>query len=568
MINLEPRTLKQVFNRSVELYANLPALSMVDEQPMTYGELGEQVNTLSTILHKRGITAGDRVAILSENQPNWGVAYFAITTMGAIAVPILPDFHANEVLHILRHSSAKAIFISEKQFQKIEDTDVETLHTIFLIEDFSVISAETRVERLKNVLRDGQREYAKLKEAALKMARRLPQDVREEDIASIIYTSGTTGHSKGVVLTHKNLVFDALATIKIQKVTSDDRLLSVLPLSHTYENTVGFLIPMLQGASIYYLDKPPVARVLLPAMQKVKPTIMLTVPLIMEKIYKMRLLPKFTSSSLMRYLYSKPAIRKRLHRMAAKKVLKMFGGEVHFFGIGGALLAPDVELFLREGRFPYAIGYGLTETSPIVAGCSPNVTRYRSTGPALPGVEVRIVNPNPATGEGEICIRGENVMQGYYNDPERTAEVIDAEGWFHSGDLGVLDEDGFLYIKGRLKNMILGPSGENIYPEGIESIINKSDLVLESLVYKEHGHLVARVHLNYEELDKEFKTRKLSESQIAQHIQQKLEDLRKQVNANVSSFSRLNKLIEQPEPFEKTPTKKIKRYLYVSQEEV
>lgn len=565
MNNRESRTLKQVLNHSVEEHADHPALSMVDESPITYRELGEQVRTLSNILYKRGVVAGDRVAILSENQPNWGVSYFAITTMGAVAVPVLPDFHANEVHHILRHSAAKAIFISEKQYQKLEDTDIESLQTIFLIEDFSVISADTRIDRLKNVLRDGQREYARLKEAALKMAGRLPQDVQEDDVASIIYTSGTTGHSKGVVLSHKNLVFDAMATIEIQDVTPRDRLLSVLPLSHTYENTVGFIIPMMRGASIYYLDKPPVARVLLPALEKIKPTIMLTVPLIIEKIYKMRILPRFTGSALMRHLYSKPVFRKRLNRVAAKKVLKMFGGELHFFGIGGALLAPEVELFLRDGNFPYAIGYGLTETSPIVAGCGPLVTRYRSTGPALPGVEVRIHDPHPDSGEGEIWVRGDNVMQGYYNDPERTAEVIDVDGWFRTGDLGVLDADGYLYIKGRLKNLILGPSGENIYPEEIESIINKSDMVLESLVYQEQGQLMARVHLNYEELDKEFKSRKLTESQIAQQIQQKLQDLRKEVNANVSSFSRLNQIIEQPEPFEKTPTKKIKRYLYVSQ---
>ncbi len=564
MYPLEKMTLKHLLERSVKLYNTRPALSMVDGQPITYEQLGHQVQTLSGVLYNQGITPGDRVAILSENKPTWGIAFFAITTMGAVAVPILPDFHSNSVQHILRHSGAKAIFISKKQYHKIEDARIESLNTIFLIDDFSVISSETRASKLKEVIKEGQKEYMRLKEAALKIIGRVRSEVQENDIASIIYTSGTTGHSKGVILTHKNFVFDATATLKIQTVTSEDRLLSILPLSHSYECTIGFLIPLMQGACIYYIDKTPVARVLLPAMEKIKPTMMLTVPLIMEKIYKTRILPQFTQNGVMRKMYKIPILRKRLHRIAAMKVYKMFGGKLRFFGIGGALLDPNVELFLREGKFPYAIGYGLTETSPLIAGSSPKATKYRSTGPAIPGVEIRINQPNPVTGEGEIWVRGENVMKGYYNDPERTKEVLLPDGWFRTGDLGLLDKDGYLYIKGRLKNMIVGPNGENIYPEEIESVINECDYVLESLVYQDNGQLIARVHLNYELLDEEFKSSKLSETQIAQRIREKLEEVRNFVNSRVPAFSRIKKVIEQPEPFEKTPTQKIKRYLYVT----
>jgi long-chain acyl-CoA synthetase len=252
-----------------------------------------------------------------------------------------------------------------------------------------------------------------------------------------------------------------------------------------------------------------------------------------------------------------------LHRAAGKKLLQTFGGELHFFGIGGAKLAPDVEQFLRDAEFPYAIGYGLTETAPLIAGSSPNKTRFRSTGPPIPGVDLRIYQPDPITGHGEIQVRGQNVMTGYYRDKERTNEVFTDDGWFRTGDLGILDEDGYLYIKGRSKNMILGPSGENIYPEEIESRINANPLVLESLVYDEGGQLTARVHLNYEELEKE-KVGNKSESRVTEEIKRLLEDIREQVNASASVFARLKKIIEQPEPFEKTPTKKIKRYLYVS----
>ena len=563
-MSLEKMTFKHVLKNSVEKYGERPALSMVNGEPITYRQLGEKVHTLSTILADRGIKAGDRVAILSENMPNWGIAYFAITTMGAIAVPILPDFHANEVLHILRHSEAKAIFISEKQYNKLEEARIEGLKTLFILDNFSLIPPETTMDKLNEIIIEGQREFTKIKESAMKIAGREFAKVREDDIASFIYTSGTTGHSKAVMLTHKNFVFDALETLKIQHVSQEDRLLSVLPLSHCYEFTIGFLIPLIQGAAVYYLDKPPVAKVLLPAMQKVKPTMMLTVPLIMEKLFKTKVLPQFTSSSVTRFFYNLSFFRIKLHKIAAAKIHKMFGGELRFFGIGGALLAPEVEQFMREGNFPYAIGYGLTETSPLIAGSSPDVTKFRSTGIILPGIEVKIDQPNPETGEGEICVRGANVMKGYFKDPERTARVLSSDGWFRTGDLGMMDKDGYLYIKGRMNSMIVGPSGENIYPEEIESIINRSDYVLESIVYQDNGQLIARIHLNYELLDKELASSKLSETQISQHIKKKLEEIRRQVNANVSAFSRINKVIEQTEPFEKTPTKKIKRFLYTN----
>ncbi len=563
MESLEQQTLKCLLERSVALFAARPALSLVGGTPLTYGQLGFEVRALAEVLHGRGIRRGDRVAILADSSPRWGVAYFAITTMGAVAVPILPDFHANEVQHILRHSGARAAFLGQRQFAKLEEADLPDLRTLFLIDDFSLVPPATPMDRFQEILQEGQREFTRLKEAALAMAQRPPADVGEEDIASIIYTSGTTGHAKGVVLRHRNLVFDAVATLGIQDVGCEDRFLSVLPMSHSYECTIGFLIPMMQGASVYYLDRPPVPRVLLPALERVKPTMMLTVPLIMEKLFKTTVLPRLTGSALRRRLYQLAPVRRRLHRMAAAKIHRLFGGQLRFFGIGGALLAPDVEQFLRDGGFPYAIGYGLTETSPLVAGCSPAVTRYRATGVVIPGVEVRLEGADGTTGEGEIWVRGRNVMQGYYRDPERTAEVLTADGWFRTGDLGAFDRDGYLYIKGRLKNMILGASGENIYPEEIEAVINRSDLVMESLVYQDGGQLVARVHPNYEAFEADYAGQGLTESQLATRISARLESLRTDVNLSVSGFCRVSRFIEQPEPFEKTPTRKIKRYLYV-----
>lgn len=563
MISLESRTLRSVLRQSRLRFSERIALSTVDGEALTFRRLGELADELSRVLHDQGIIPGDRVALLSENKPNWGIAFFAITTMGAIAVPILPDFHPSEIHHILRHSESRALFVSKKLLGTLEDQEFTHLSTRLLLDDLSIIPPERPPDRIRNLIDQGSREIARLKEAALRVTGKIGEEVREEDVASIIYTSGTTGHSKGVMLTHRNLVSDTLATSQLVDVTEEDRFLSILPLSHSYECTLGLIAPVMLGASVYYLDRPPSAGVLMPAMAKVRPTVMLSVPLVIEKIYKGKIHPKLTGNPVVRGLYSIPLFRKRLNAAAGRKLLASFGGALRIFTIGGAPLAPDVELFLREARFPYAIGYGLTETSPLIAGSPPQSTRFRSTGFPVSGARIRIDNPDPATGEGEILVRGPMVMKGYYRDPKRTADVMTQDGWFRTGDLGVFDGNGYLYIKGRLKNMILGPSGKNIYPEEIESTINEFDIVLESLVFQEDNQLAARVHLNYEELDRIYSRLQLTESQVREKMRALLEDLRKQINARLSSFSRIQKLVEQREPFEKTPTQKIKRHLYV-----
>lgn len=560
--NLSTLTLNALLKNSAQTYPTHIALGEVDGATINYSALQDKVHVVSELLSNQGIIAGDRVALLSENKPQWGIAYFAITTMGAVVVPILPDFTTAEVQHIVRHSGAKAIFVSEKLYSKVEDEFESSLRSVFIIEDFSLIPLRTKGERLKEFIDQGGIELDKLIGAAKRWAGRT-REVQEDDLASIIYTSGTTGNSKGVMLTHKNIVSDAIATTGIIDVNHTDRLLSILPLSHAYECTLGLVLVLLVGAAVYYVDKPPTARVLTPALQSVKPTIMCSVPLVIEKIFKTRILPQFTQKRVVRGLYGINFMRRTLHRAAGKKLLRFFGGELRSFCIGGASLAPEVEHFLREAQFPYAIGYGLTETAPLIAGTDPAGTVLRSTGKPLPGVEIKIDKPNPHTGEGEILVRGPMVMQGYYKDEDRTAEVLDAEGWLRTGDLGAFDRNGYLYIKGRLKNMILGPSGENIYPEEIEAVLNEEADVLESLVYEQNGQLVARVFLNYEELEQIFSSEKLNDSEIKERIIERLEMIRKQVNSQVKPFSRINKIIEQTEPFDKTPTQKIKRYLYV-----
>jgi long-chain acyl-CoA synthetase len=563
MIHLDKHTLLCVLNNSVAQFADRPAVSFVDLPKITYREFKAKVDEVIRFLKSEGVIAGDRVAILSENQPNWGIAYFAITTIGAIAVPIMTEFHSEEVHHIIRHSESKAIFISAKYFNKIDDLEHDSLQTRILLEDFSVIPPNTKNDLLKEVIAGGKKEFAKIKEAAMKFVGLIPDEVEEDSLALILYTSGTTGHSKGVMLTHKNVVSDAISTLDMVHVDSNDRMLSILPLFHTIESTLGLVIPLTVGASVTYLDKPPTAAVLLPALQKVKPTVMLAVPLIIEKIYRNKILPEFNKRAIIRGLYKIPTIRKSLNKIAGKKLLHTFGGELRMFCIGGAALSADVEKFLKEAGFPYAIGYGLTETSPLVTGTGPEKVRLRTAGKPMLWMQVKIEDPDPKNGEGEILIKGPNVMKGYYKDPEKTNAVFTKDGWFKSGDLGVLDTDGYLYIKGRSKNVIIGSNGKNIYPEEIESIINEFPFVAESLVMEKGDQLVAKVYLNYEEIDKEFRIQKLSEPKAREIITNIFADLHVQVNLRVNTFSRVNKIIEQPEPFEKTPTQKIKRYLYV-----
>jgi long-chain acyl-CoA synthetase len=320
---------------------------------------------------------------------------------------------------------------------------------------------------------------------------------------------------------------------------------------------------MKYGASVHYLRKLPTPAVLLPALKLVKPTIILSVPLIIEKIFKSKIYPAFQKNSVTRALYKMTPTRKLLHKVASKKLMETFGGAVRFFGIGGAKLDPTVERFLLEGKFPYAIGYGLTETSPLLAGAVVNRTRIGSTGPAMPGVELRLGDIDPATGQGEIQAKGPNVMQGYYKNPEATQSVFTTDGWFKTGDRGSFDPDGYLHIKGRIKTMIVGASGENIYPEEIESVINKMRFVLESLVVQKKGKLVAMIHLNMEEIEAQFKHLKSeARTYVNEKTEEILAEIQKKVNAEVNKFSRLQQVVLQPNPFEKTPTKKIKRFLY------
>lgn len=546
MSDNELLTFPALFGKVAEKHGDQNALSFVDEKPLTYKEVNDRIYSLIRFLEDLGIRQGDKVAILGSNMPNWGITYFAISFMGSVVVPLLPDFLPGEIDNILDHSGAKAIFISSSLMRKMDDVKGKTLIHRIIMEDFSFAGIPTYEA---NYI-PGSKPLNSY-------------DVKEEELAAIIYTSGTTGSSKGVMLTHKNISINVLACRKLKHIDETDRFLSILPLSHTLENTVGFLVPLFNGACVYYMKKAPSPSVLIPALQKVKPTVILTVPMVIEKIYYSKVYPALYGKGYIKALMAIPPIRKILHGAAGKKLMQTFGGSIQFFGIGGAKLNTNVEKFLNEADFPYAIGYGLTETAPLLAGAVPGKTKVGSTGPAVEGVEMKIHDPDPLTGEGEIWAKGSNVMKGYYKEPALTEQVLTPDGWFKTGDLGVFDRDQKLYIKGRLKNIIVGSSGENIYPEEIESVINNFRHVVESIVIQKKGKLVALVHINREEIEEAYHHLREEVSQfVEKKTEEILQELKIYVNARVNKFSQLQSIVLQQDPFQKTATKKIKRFLY------
>ena len=543
MRRLEVLTIPAMLQASYRDFADNQSLIFVGEENLTYKQLDAEVKKAALQLQSIGVKKGDKVAVFSLNMPQWGIAFFATCVLGAVVVPILPDFHPNEIKNIIQHADVSVIYVSETLRSKLEPI---AGITVISIENFQV-SSGIALLTLKEI--DEQLFQYPV--------------VEENDLCSIIYTSGTTGKSKGVMLTHKNIVWTAQQSWIIQNIVPGDRFLSVLPLSHTFENTLGLILPVKYGATVNYLKKPPVASVLMAALQQVRPTIMLVVPLIVEKIYKGKVLPEINRKFITRILYKIPASRKLLHKVAAKKLFESFGGELKFFGIGGAKLDDNVERFLMEGGFPLAIGYGMTESSPLLAGAGVGKTRFLSTGQPMEGVHLRIADPDPKTGLGEIQAKGENIMVGYYKEPEITKNTFTKDGWLKTGDLGCFDKDGNLFIRGRMKNMIVGSSGENIYPEEIESLINRMEYVVESLVVEQKGRLVALVHLNMEELEKKYQ---LLKSEAVLYLNDKtdeiLKEIQNKVNIELNKFSQIQRIVLQPMPFEKTPTQKIKRFLY------
>ncbi len=553
-------TLDCFWDKVLQEYSSRPSLALVGEEPFTFAELGRRVDDVKSFLAKLGIKKQDRVILLGHSSPNWATAYLAIMTCGAVAVPILEDFPEQDIDHIIKHSDAVAIFIGENLTQNLNLPVLKHIRHVINLNDFSLHGGR---EKSKSSLWNQLSALPEKLGFGDKSARTQATDpIQEDDLAEILYTSGTTGHSKGVMLTHKNLVSNLFEGPDLLKVIHPHSvILSILPMAHAFGSTSGFLSIIYCGASIYFLNKPPSPKVLLAAMQQVRPTILGAVPLVFEKIYHKQVVPIIAGSRAMRVLAKTSMTKKLLYRIIGKKIKKVLGGRLECVIIGGASFSPEVETFMREGRIPYCCGYGLSECSPLVTFSSMQSQKPGSPGHAVTDTMIKIVEPDPKTGIGEICIKGPQVMKGYYKNKEATEKVFTKDGWFISGDRGYLDKDGFLFITGRSKNVIIGPSGENIYPEVVEAKLAESIFVEEALVYQLENQLVARIYPNYAYI--ETLQQKQDEDAIASDVTTILEKVRQAVNGQLPSFSRITRVIEQSSPFIKTPTNKIKRAEYV-----
>lgn len=513
----------------------------------TYNQIRDYADSISSYLISMGIMKGDRIAIIGEGSPMWMIMYLGIVSIGAIAVPILPDFPDCDVVEIISICKVKGIAASRKYMHKI--AGVKNI-PVFRLDDLSAITAES-----------GKISGYPLIKCTINRTEIAKRKPLEQDTASIIFTSGTTGASKGVMLSHLNILRCAdLATDEYVNIRPGMKAISILPMAHVYEFSLGQIIPLMTGMEITFLGKQPAPSIVMTALSEIRPHVMFSVPLLIEKVYKSVILPTLNKSEVLSCLIQNHLTRPLIYHIIGRKLRRKFGGRLIFFGIGGAALDRDTEEFLHNVRFPYAIGYGLTETSPLIAGCKPS---HRSKKPGFIGKIVNddevILLDKDASGTGEVAVKGPNVMKGYYQRPDLDSEVFTEDGYFRTGDLGYIDEKGNLSIRGRVKTMILGPGGENIYPEAIESIINNQDFVDESLVIPENGGLVALVRLNLEQMQK---TLNLPLNEIRVVASDYLSQLRKEVNAKLSSFSKLTSIREQESPFERTPTLKIKRFLY------
>ncbi len=549
-------TLNYIMDSSCSKYADLPAIGMAMEEALTYKDFKDQVFALAARLRKEGISKDDHVAILAENSPNWGIAYFAIVRLGAVAVPILPDFPEMDVHHILNEMKVKALFTTQRQIEKIYELKKVLLGPIITLDDYTGIEGVVEVRR-----------FSEYMEGALTFAQEHGQgndfpDVGEDDLASILYTSGTSGYSKAVMLTHKNMTSNAYSAVNLTEINPGDVFLSILPMSHTYEFTCGFVLPLLKGCRIAYAGQTPTPAILQKLCRHEKPFAIFAVPLVFEKIYKKRVLPKTQKSLLISTICKSSIGRRFIHKRIGVKLTEFFGGNLKLMGIGGAALNPEVEQFLFEAKFPYVIGYGLTESAPLISGgpVGDKTIAIGSAGKPIPGVQVKIVDPDPTTGIGEILARGPNIMKGYYNDPEKTKETITEDGWLITGDIGLLDDNGNLHIRGRSKNVIVLANGENIYPEAIEHKLNAYHWVTESLVAEHNGKLDAWVYPDYELIDEQ--TADQSKNKRREYLNTLMEEMRNEINSQLSKSSRISKIFERREPFVKTATHKIKRFLY------
>lgn len=538
---------------------------------VTYAQVAEQVARLHLLFEECDIKPNDKIALIGKNNANWAVTYLATITYGAIIIPILQDFNPNDVHHIVNHSESKLLFVSDYLWENLYVESLRTVKSVFSLNDFKLIALAN--QPTPTLLEESESSDAII--APFNPEKLTAESITEmfnkkydngfhkdcvryinkpnSELVCISYTSGTTGFSKGVMLTGNNYAGNVTFGIRTNLLAPGNKVVAFLPLAHAYGCAFDFLTATALGCHIFFIGRTPSPKILLSAFAEVRPNVIFCVPLIIEKIYKKQIQPLITKPT-MRWVLSIPLLDQTILAQIRKKMVDAFGGNFSQIVVGGAPLNAEVEEFFHKIKFPFTVGYGMTECAPLISYSHTIDFLPKSAGKVLDIMEAKIDNPDPETGIGEILVRGENVMVGYYKNEQATKDVLDKDGWLHTGDLGTLDDEGNVFIRGRNKTMILSASGQNIYPEEIEAKLNNMPFVMESLVIESKGRLIALVYPDYEAMD----TMGINQDQL----RELMEENRIMLNSSVAAYESVSKIQLYPNEFEKTPKKSIKRYIY------
>ena len=532
---------------------DIEALSNYRETGYSYKEIAGKILKLHMLFRDSGIKEEDKIALVGRNSANWCIIYLAAVTYGAVIVPVLPDFKPEDLTNIINHSDSRLLFVDDKIYESLSVDKLPEIQGTFSADTFALItSGNENVEAANNSLDEKyNKTYPELKKEDIRFS-----DITNDKLAVISYTSGTTGFSKGVMLSHNSLASNVRFAQNNMPLKPGDPLVSFLPLAHTYGCAFEFLFPFTFGCHITILSKTPSPQVIIQAFKEIKPRLILSVPLVIEKIFKKQLLPVINKPAL-KVLLAVPGINSILHKKINNTLTETFGGRFHEIVIGGAAFNADAEKFFKKIGFRFTVGYGMTECGPLISYASWDTTKQGASGRAVDTLEVTIDSDDPEKTVGEIILRGENVMLGYYKNEKATKEMIDEDGWMHTGDLGIIDKEGNIFIRGRSKSMILGPSGKNIYPEEIESVINNKTYITESVVISEDNKLIALIYPDFEMMKKD----NISEEQLMPILDQ----ARKEVNERLPEFMAVSKFRIHNEEFAKTPKRSIKRFLYTKE---
>ncbi len=543
-----------LIQQSIIDHWDMDALTDYKGATLQYHDVARKIEKLHILFENSGVKRGDKIALCGRNSSQWAVAFLATLTYGAVAVPILHEFMPDQIHNIVNHSDAKLLFVGDHVATQIDPTKMPNLEGIINNPDYSLMVSRTEKltyarEHLNEIFGKKYPKYFRKEHISYYT------EENGEELALINYTSGTTGFSKGVMIPYRAIWsnYDFAEYVLGKTIKAGDKVISILPMAHMYGMAFEFIFEFLHGCHVYYLNRVPSPAIIAQAFAEVKPVIIIAVPLVIEKIIRKKVFPKIQNNR-MRLLMSMPVISKKVREMICQEVLKAFGGNVYEVIIGGAAFNQEVESFLKRIEFPYTVGYGATECAPIIGYSDWHNFAKGSCGRAAYHMEVKIASPDPANVPGEILTRGLNVMQGYYKNDEATAETIDRDGWYHTGDLGTMDADGNIYINGRSKNMLLGPNGQNIYPEEIEDKLNSMPMVVESVVVQRDTKLVGLVYPDYDEAQKmNFN---------AHDLESIMEQNRNQLNEQLPAYEKIAEIEVREEEFEKTPKRSIKRFLY------